>query len=159
MFHPLPILAVLFVLMSTGFGQRSPSASRLTDLREIERLEIEWNRINEISDVEGIERLLADDSHHVGPSGRLYTKSQDIEAQRASRERKESAGSTLRFIVSNQKIRLFNDVAVVTAPGSSVTTLADGTKRYGNSFRTVHVWEKREGRWVLIVDQVTGIAR
>src|SRR5688500_13910912 len=124
MYHPIFILAVLLVLMSTGFGQHAPSGSRSADLREIERLETEWNWINEVSDVEGIGRLLADDSYHVGPSGRLYTKGQDIEAQRASRERKESAGSTLRFIVSNQKIRLFNDVAVVTATGSSVTTLA-----------------------------------
>lgn len=157
--HPIFILAVLFVSMSTGFSQSAPSASRSTDHREIERLEIEWNRINEDSDVEGIESLLADDSYHVGPSGRVYTKGQDIAAQRASQERKLAAGSTLRFIISSRKIRLFENVAVVTATGLSSTTLSDGTKRYGNAFRVVHVWEKRDGRWLLIVDQVTGIVQ
>jgi ketosteroid isomerase-like protein len=146
-------------MAAAAVGQRTLFDSRPGDLLEIARLEAEWNRVNEVSDVEGIELLLAEDSYHVGPSGRAYTKRQDVVAQRASRERKGSAGSTLRFIVSNQKIRLFSDVAVVTATGISITTLADGTKRYGNPFRTVHVWEKRDGRWFLTVDQVTGVGR
>ena len=145
-------------MAATAPGQRLP-AFRVSDLREIERLEIEWNRINEVSDVEGIERLLADDSYHVGPSGRVYNNRQDVEAQRASHARKQAAGSTLRFIISDQKIRLFKHVAVVTAMGTSVTALADGTRRNGNPFRTVHVWEKRDGRWLLIVDQVTGVVK
>lgn len=155
----IPLISLLLLVAATALGQALPSGSPSADLREIERLEFEWNRINEVSDFEGIERLLAEDSYHVGPSGRTYNKRQDVEAQRASWERKQSAGSTLRFIVSNQKIRLFEDVAVVTATGTSITTLADGTRRFGSSFRTVHVWEKRDGRWLLIVDQVTGLAR
>ena len=159
MYQTVFIVLVLFLMIISGFGQRVPPDGRLFDLREIERLEIEWNRINEVSDVEGLRHLLADDSYHVGPSGRLYSKDQDIEAQQASHERKVAAGSTLRFIVSNQKIRLFKNAAVVTATGRSVTSFADGTKRYGNAFRVIHVWEKRSGQWLLTVDQVTGIAR
>ncbi len=159
MFKPFLIIFSLLLVTMATFGQRNEAASHLSDLREIEQLEVEWNRINEDSDAERIGYLLADDSYHVGPSGRVYTRDQDVEAQRASRERKVSVGSTLKFVISNQSIRLFKNVAIVTATGRAVTTLADGTKRFGNSFRSVHVWEKRDGRWQLIVDQVTGIAR
>ena len=135
---------------------RSHAESRNKDLREIERLEFEWNRINEVSDPEGKRLLLAEDSYHVGPSGRTYTRDQDIAAARAAREQNLASNSTLRFTMTNQWIRLYKDIAVVTATGTSVRTTQDGQTRKGNPFRVVHVWEKRDGRWQLIVDQVTG---
>ena len=128
------------------------------DVREIERLEDEWNTINEVSDVEGKRRLLAEDSYHVGPSGRLYNKAQDIEATKLSYDQKQASGSDLKFIITNRRFRLNGDIAVVTMTGRSVTT-RDGTQREGSSFRAVHVWERREGRWQIVVDQVTGVSK
>ncbi len=149
---------VIAFAAATVFGQHSPASSRAAlDLREIERLEAEWNTINEVSDAEGKQSLLAEDSYHVGPSGRLYDKSQDIAAARLSYEQKQTANSSLKFVIADRKIRLYTDVAVVTATGWSVTT-RDGQQRRGNSFRVVHVWEKRGGRWQMVVDQVTRIA-
>ena len=52
---------------------------------------------------------------------------------------------------------MYKDVAVVTATGTSITT-RDGQKRKGGSFRVINVWEKRDGDWLLLVDQVTGMA-
>ena len=127
------------------------------DFRESQRLEAEWNTINEVSDPEGKQRLLAEDSYHVGPSGRLYNKAQDIEAMITSRKQKQSTNSSLKFLMSNHRIRMYKDVAVVTATGTSITT-RDGQKRKGGSFRVIHVWEKRDGDWLLLVDQVTGMA-
>jgi ketosteroid isomerase-like protein len=139
------------------FGQQRSALSRTADLRAIERLEVEWNRANEVSDVESKRRLLAEDSYHVGPSGRLYTKQQDIEATELAYRQKRAPTAVLKFSVENQKIRLHKNVAVVTATGWSVTT-KDGKERRGGSFRSLHVWEKRAGRWQLVVDQVTGVA-
>ena len=139
-----------------AFGQQNTPADS-ADLREIERLEAEWNRINEISDAEGKQRLLADDSYHVGPSGRLYSKLQDIEAARVSYARKQSSNSILKFFITNQKIRLSENVAVVTATGWSVTT-TNGQQRRGKPFRVVHVWEKRDRGWQIVVDQVTAVS-
>ena len=152
------IAQTTFLLLAAGavFGQHL-STSRAADLREIERLESEWNTINEVSDAEGKARLLSEDSYHVGPSGRLYNKAQDIVAMIDSRDRKQAAKSSVKFLISNRKIRLYDGVAVVTATGTSVTT-RDGLERRGGSFRVVHVWEKLDGRWYLSVDQVTGIA-
>jgi hypothetical protein len=137
--------------------QNSAVRKRLSDLQEIERLEIEWNTINEISDPDGKQRLLSEDSYHVGPSGRLYNKQQDVEAMTSSRQQKQSSNSSVKFLMSNQKIRMYKDAAVVTATGISVTT-RDGAERRGGSFRVIHVWEKRDGTWLLSVDQVTAIA-
>ena len=133
-----------------------PSNLRDTDLRSIERLEDDWNRMNEVSDVEGKGRLLASDSYHVGPSGRLYNKRQDIEDTRLAYDRKQADKSITKFSVENRRIRLNGNVAVVTATGRSSVT-RDGQERRGNPFRVVHVWEKREGQWFLIVDQVTAV--
>lgn len=141
-------------------GQPNDEAAilRQRDLREIERLEDEWNRINEVSDAGGKDRLLADDSYHVGPSGRLYNKQQDVQDARFSYERKQKDGSITKFYLQNRKIRLYSDVAVVTATGWSIVT-RDGVERRGGAFRVVHVWEKRDARWQLVVDQVTGVAK
>ena len=83
---------------------------------------------------------------------------QDVEATKLAYDQKQVAGSDLKFIISNRRIRLNGDMAVVTRTGKSVTT-RDGTKRHGNPFRAVHVWERREGRWQIIVDQVTGVSK
>ena len=159
------LAAILFIVSTAALGQqmadtdsrRSSTASRDRDLREIERLEIEWNRINEVSDSQAKGRLLADDSYHVGPSGRIYTREQDIAAARASETHNRTSNSTLKFIITNKRIRLYKDIAVVTATGTSIRTTPDGRKKIGNSFRAVHIWEKRNGRWLIVVDQVTRI--
>ena len=161
----LAVMIFLFAACETVASQSSSRANRLEaqsrarDLREIERLEEEWNAINEVSDVEGKNRLLAEDSYHVGPSGRLYNKQQDLEDARLSYARKQKDQSITKFQIENRKIRLYRDVAVVTATGWSIVTRNGEFGRRGGSFRVVHVWEKRDGRWLLVVDQVTGIAR
>jgi uncharacterized protein (TIGR02246 family) len=162
----LQILAVMISLFAAGEPvlaqsgsktDRSKAQSRQRDLREIERLEAEWTRINEVSDAEGKARILVEDSYHVGPSGRLYNKQQDVEDARLSYERKQKDGSITKFYFENRRIRLFRDVAVVTATGRSIIT-RDGVERRGRAFRVVHVWERRNGRWQIVVDQVTGIS-
>ena len=123
----VPIVAFAQVTDEPTAKQRA-AASRARDLKDIESLEIEWNRINEQSDPEGKRRLLADDSYHVGPSGRLYTKEQDIAAAQATEEQNRKSDSTLRFTITDKRIRLYKGVAVVTAFGTSVRT-TDGQKK------------------------------
>jgi ketosteroid isomerase-like protein len=164
----LQIITVMIFLLAASETVAAQSASRpnrleapsrTRDLRQIERLEDEWNVINEVSDADGKNRLLAEDSYHVGPSGRLYNKQQDVEDARLSYVRKQKDQSITKFQIENQKIRLYRDVAVVTATGWSIVTRNGEFGHRGGSFRVVHVWEKRDGRWLLVVDQVTGIAR
>lgn len=126
------------------------------DYREIERLEVEWNRMNEVSDAEGKQRTLAPDSYHIGPSGRYYDKPRDIAETSASYARKLASGEITKFTISDMRIRMFEGVAVVTALGRSVVT-KDGQGRTGRPFRVVHVWEKRGRSWQLTVDQVTAV--
>jgi ketosteroid isomerase-like protein len=126
------------------------------DHQEINRLEIEWNRINEASDPEAKMRLLAPDSYHIGPSGRYYNKQHDVAAARASREQKDASGDVTTFIINERRVRMYADVAVATGHGYSVVTKG-GQNRTGGQFRFVHVWQKRAGEWQLVVDQVTAI--
>ena len=136
--------------------EKRTSATTPNAYQEIEQLEIEWNAINERSDPDGKRRLLTDDSYHVGPSGRLYNKAADVAAARTSREQKLVSNAVTRFIIEDRRIRLYDDVAVVTGTGASVVS-RNAEERPGSRFRFVHVWEKRDGRWQLSVDQVTGV--
>jgi hypothetical protein len=86
---PTLCLALSFVCLAQGNIQSQSKAAQSKDYQEIERLEIEWNTINEVSDVEGKEQMLADDSHHVGPSGGVYNKTQDVADQRLQESAKE----------------------------------------------------------------------
>lgn len=130
-------------------------AARIEACQEIDRLEVEWNIINELSDPDGKEHILSTDSYHVGPSGRLYNKAGDVATARWVRDRR-SPGTILKFDISEKWIRIYKDVAIVTGYGRSVV-LEDAKKRVGTPFRFVHVWEKRGGKWVLTVDQVTAV--
>ena len=154
--HAMHFAALVVIVAGAVFGQQSGAPSTSADLREIQRLEAEWNTINEVSDAEGKARLLAEDSYHVGPSGRLYNKAQDIEAMTVSRRQKQEGNTILKFLISDMRIRLYEDVAVVTATGRSIST-HNGQERKGKPFRAIHVWEKRDGKWFLSVDQVTGV--
>ena len=155
--HWIACAAILVITTLTAASQESGQpALNGNDLEIIQRLEDEWNTMNEVSDVEGKRRILAEDSYHVGPSGRLYNKTQDLEETRRSFEQKKKEGSVTRFQISNRIIRVYSDAAVVTATGRSIVTL-DGNERRGNPFRVVHVWEKRGGNWRLVVDQVTAV--
>lgn len=158
----LGLLLCFAVLTIAQKSERDPNTIdpdlKTHELRDIERLEDEWNLINEISDADGKQRLLADDSYHVGPSGRRYSKEQDIAAMKSSRGAKDESNRELKFSMSDRRIRLYGDAAVVTATGQSVSTINGVTKR-GNIFRVVHVWEKREGKWFLVVDQVTTVTQ
>jgi ketosteroid isomerase-like protein len=140
-------------------GTKSITASKVEkskDYQEIERLETVWNTINEVSDAEGKQRLLADDSYHVGNDGRFYDKNQDVLIQKAARERKQSSGSIVKFEISERRIRLYKDAAVVTGLGTTFVT-KDGQTRNTGQFRFIHVWEKRGRGWQLAVDQTTAV--
>jgi ketosteroid isomerase-like protein len=153
-------VATVLVFAGVAIGQADPTdgapSSPDPEVREVEVLEDEWNTANEVSDVEVKLRLLAEDSYHVGPSGRIYGKQQDIDATRAARRQKDASPATLKFAVTERRIRIFRKVAVVTGSAVSMTSHS-GQTRAGNPFRFVHVWEKRGGTWQLTVDQVTGV--
>lgn len=153
------VIAVLFALAVAASGQRKESlpacAPADKPCHAIDQLEVEWNIINELSDPDGKDRILAHDSYHVGPSGRLYDKPADIVAAKLANQRR-SPFATVRYFISGKRIRIYGNVAVVTGNGSSIVT-EGGTKTAGRPFRFVHVWECRESAWYLVVDQVTAI--
>jgi hypothetical protein len=153
------ITTILFGLSLAVSAQHTKSAPACKSddkpCQEIDRLEVEWNIINELSDPDGKERMLAFDSYHVGPSGRVYDKRADVAAAKLADQRR-SPYASVRYLISGKRIRVYGNVAVVTGNGSSIVT-EGGSKTAGRAFRFVHVWECREGIWYLTVDQVTAI--
>lgn len=149
-------LALSFVCLAQKNDQSQTKETQSKTYQEIERLEIAWNTINEQSDAEEMRQMLADDSYHVGPSGRVYDKTQDITTQRSARERKEATNSFPKFVTLERQIRLFKNVAIVTGLGGRLIT-KDGREMVTGQFRFIHVWEKRNGQWQLIIDQVTAV--
>ena len=155
--YPFTIVAVIALLVAPVFAQSSDPPTKAADLRDIERLETQWNTINELSDYEGKAFLLAEDSYHVGPSGRLYNKAQDVQETESSRLEKQANRRSVKFQTLSRTIRIYENVAVVTLTMSSMST-QNGLQRAGRPFHALHVWERRDGRWFLTVDQVTAIA-
>lgn len=146
-----------FLLLASSIvciGQISGAKVEESEPQKIERLEAEWNKANEVSDPEAKHRLLAPDSYHVGPSGRTYNNSQDIQMARAS-EAARVPGESFKYETSDQNIRIFDGIAVVTGTGRSIK--GKDPIKLGTPFRFVHIWEKRNGTWLLIVDQVTAV--
>jgi ketosteroid isomerase-like protein len=155
----LPSLLCLALPVVCFAQQKNRVPSKATQSKaynEIERLEIEWNTVNEVSDAEGKERLLADDSYHIGSDGRFYDKIQDVAIQREARKRKKATNNVVKFDIADRQIRLFKDVAIVTGLGTTFVT-TNGQKRLSGQFRFVHIWEKRGARWRLTVDQTTAV--
>jgi ketosteroid isomerase-like protein len=145
------------VICSAQKTNQAPSkVARSKIYKEIERLETEWNTINEVSDAEGKERLLAGDSYHIGSDGRFYDKKQDVAIQQEARKRKKAANSNVKFEITDRQIRLYKNVAIVTGLGTTFAT-RDGQKRMSGQFRFIHVWEKRGARWQLTIDQTTAV--
>lgn len=103
-----------------------------------------------------VETKLVDDSYHIGNDGRFYSKTQDVEIQRGARERKKATNHIVKFYISDKRIRMYKDVAIVTGLGTTLST-KDGQQRMSGQFRFVHVWERRDSRWQITVDQTTAV--
>ena len=102
-------------------------------------------------DRETVNAILADDWTVIDPTGRVLTKAQVLEEGFESGTRKIESGA-----IDEVKVRLFNDVAVVTG-----RTIAQGSYE-GTSvsakLRFTDVCVKRGDGWQVVASQATLIA-
>ena len=99
--------------------------------------------------------LLADDSYLEEAGRKEYTKAHHVAPLETSIEPNPESKTTISwFFVVDMTIRMYDDVAVVTAIGRS-TTSENGVACYGSAVSAVHVLEKRGGRWQMAADQET----
>jgi ketosteroid isomerase-like protein len=102
-------------------------------------------------DREVIEATLSDDWAVIDPAGRVLSKAQVIEEGFESGSRKIESGT-----IDDVKVRLFNDVAVVTG-----RTIATGSYQGASmtvKLRFTDVCVKRGDDWQVVASQATLIA-
>jgi len=99
------------------------------------------------SDRAELERLLADDYVLQNSAGAVEGKAAFMADQTA-------AGYSLKpFTVEEPVERVMGNVAVLG--GVATLTGTDGGKAYEVRLRFMDVWQKREGRWVVVFTQAT----
>ena len=121
--------------------QADPIAS--PDVCDLQRLNRDYIRSVQASDVRRFDEILAEDFYCTNPDGSLV-------------DRKGFLDQTVRPVtISNLEardvlIRIMGDVAIIHA--RTTYTLADGRPGSG---RYTDVWARREGRWLAVSAHVT----
>ena len=96
-------------------------------------------------DVTTLDDIWADDYTFTNPHGALLTKKQRLENIRSGHTQIESVAS------EDEDVRVYGDTAVITAR----ITLKEASGHY----RSISVWVNQQGRWRLVANQLTLIAK
>lgn len=126
---------------------RSPDPATVdasAEAERIERLESEWSEMYGAKDLEGIMRLIAQDSVLIMPGSEPVVGVEDIRR------------ATERMLESDDKVSWKSDFVSVAQSGdmaydygTAQTTLADGSVVEGYY---LVVWVKEDGRWKVAAD-------
>ena len=120
----------------------------------IRQLERDWSAAYLRHDVKAIDRLLADD--FVGTDGRgvMTTKADELQEAASTKEgAPASPFTTLEENLSDMKVRVYGDVAVLTSRNDMKAKTAD--REVTIVYRRTTVWTKRNGRWQCVAAHVT----
>jgi ketosteroid isomerase-like protein len=126
-------IAVLLALSITCFVKGQGVEAELT------KLENQWAQAEVKKDVATLGRILADDFTNTDPDGGISTKSQFISSTTSGEDVVDS------FALSDMKIRVYGDTAVVTYLAKLKETLKG--KDVSGMSRWTDTWVKRGGSW------------
>ena len=131
-----PLLGLLLLVASMSIMAKAADSS---DLLEIDA---SWNELRLKSDVEGLDRLLADDWLLTHSDGRVQTKSDYLgELTNRARTNQEIANEDIL-------LRTYGDTAVVT--GVSVQSGTRDGEPWSGSFRFTRIWIHSESGWKMV---------
>lgn len=130
-----------------------PVAAPATAAVEAELLALEnaWAKAYVDRDVKALERLEADDWVCTSADGQVTTKAQDI-ADLGS-----GTFQATEFKMSDLKVRIYGDTAVITGRQTEVATMAG--RDASAVFRVTDVWIRRNGRWQAIATHLSREAK
>lgn len=115
--------------------------------KDIIQLDLEQNDANSIGDSEGmIDRMLADDTLWVGPTGRIVTKPQILAVTRHNFRKNPTRTKKDAAPHDDFGLRRFGDVIV--QHGRSTTMNPDGSR--GQARRYLIVLQKQRGQWWIV---------
>jgi len=148
------LITALGMAFSQSYGQtNNPTSAAQGEWQqteqELQTLEQAWADAVKHRDLATIDRIQAEEYVFTDPAGRLWTKARALETVK-------SGGLTIdSFELSDVKVRLYDDTAVVTLRvvwnGQSNGVDISGPQRMTD------VFVKRDGRWQCVASQTTRI--
>ena len=146
------LTAVCVVFGASAILARAAGASPATDQaaeKEIRQIEEELRKAVVNGDAATFERVLSDDYTTTNVNGLVRTKAQLIA------DIKSGAAKTESLTLDDIKVRVYGDVAVLTAERTARSSLR-GTDTSGRQ-RMIRVLVKKQGRWQPVAMQATAI--
>lgn len=119
-----------------------PSAVAAESDAELLALDATWNELRMKPDVEGLDRLLADDWMLTHSDGRVQYKADYLDELRISARRNQGIGN------EDLRVRRYGDTMVVT--GTSVQSGISNGQPWSGRFRFTRTWIKRDGQWRMV---------
>jgi ketosteroid isomerase-like protein len=119
---------------------------------ELKAIEQQWLDAYMKSDSAFIKNLEADDYSIIEPDGVVSTKAQDVKATIDKTFVLKSA------TMSDFKCRMIGDTCAVVTCMLKMSGTDDG-KEFSGDYRGTDVFEKKNGKWMVVASQLTKIAK
>ncbi|WP_342315319.1 nuclear transport factor 2 family protein [Lysobacter sp. FW306-1B-D06B] len=128
----------------------SPTAFAFERDADLLAMDATWNEMRMKPDVEGLERILADDWMLTHSDGRVQHKADYLDELRTATRRNQGIGN------EDLRVRRYGDTVVVT--GTSVQSGISNGQPWSGRFRFTRVWVQRDGAWKMIASHSSRIA-
>ena len=141
--------SLLTLLIAAGLATTGSGAGAEAELKAITQ---QWLDAYQKSDATFLKNLYADDYFVVEPNGAITTKAEDIESVTDKKFVLKSAAT------SDFKCRMMGDHSACVTALLKLTGTAEG-KEFSGDYRALDVFEKKDGKWVAVVSQVTKVEK
>jgi ketosteroid isomerase-like protein len=144
-------LFLAFILLS-GFTPQAHAVFPHHDgtHKEIEGLELDWRQAQLTNDISVVDRLLADDYLGISANGTLETKADELA------KRRSGSLHITQFDLSDIKVRIYGDTAVVTSKAELVGK--SGDRDISGRYRYTRVYSNRAGQWRIVSFEASRIS-
>lgn len=134
----LGLLAIAFPRPSLALPHHESHA----DHKQIETLEEQWRQAIVSNNVGQMDHLLADDYLGISANGTVETKAEALAQRRAGTVR------VTQLDISDMKVRVYGDTAVVTSRAHVEGT--NGQSSISGNYRYTRVYNRRLGQWKIV---------
>jgi uncharacterized protein (TIGR02246 family) len=141
--------SLLTLLIAAGLATAGFGAGAEDELKAITQ---QWLDAYHKSDATFLKNLYADDYFVVEPDGAITTKAEDIESVTEKKFVLKSATT------SDFKCRMMGENSACVTALLKLTGTAEGKEFFGD-YRALDVFEKKDGKWVAVVSQVTKVQK
>jgi ketosteroid isomerase-like protein len=119
--------------------------------KEIEGLELDWRQAQLSNNVSEVDRLLADDYLGISANGTLETKADELT------RRKSGSLHITQLDLSDIKVRIYGDTAVVTSKADLVGKVGD--RDISGRYRYTRVYSNRDGQWRIVSFEASRVSQ